>query len=66
VDGHDDRDARQAPAPDLSFHGIRQQRSRSRAQNLGKPISKASWLRELENVSVHHGVSTPHSGIDSV
>src|SRR5262249_28911541 len=30
---------------------------RPRAQNLGQRIGKSPWLRELENISVGHGVS---------
>src|SRR5262249_30250981 len=41
----------------LRLDGLRQQRSRAVAQNLGQRISKTSWLREFENVSVGHGVS---------
>src|SRR5260370_38857414 len=41
----------------LGRDGLRQQRSRAVAQNLGQRISKSSWLGELENVSVGHGVS---------
>src|SRR5260370_39267761 len=41
----------------LGLDGLRQQRSRAVAQNLGQGISKSSWLGELENVSVAHGVS---------
>jgi hypothetical protein len=41
----------------LGLDGLRQQRSRAVAQNLGQRISKSSWLAELENVSVGHGVS---------
>jgi hypothetical protein len=37
--------------------GLRQQRSRAVAQNLGQRIGKSSWLGELENVSVGHSVS---------
>jgi hypothetical protein len=37
--------------------GLRQQRSRAVAQNLGQRIGKSSWLGELQNVSVGHGVS---------
>jgi hypothetical protein len=43
--------------PGLGPDGLRQQRSRAVAQNLGQPISKSSWLGELENVSVGHVVS---------
>ena len=41
----------------LGLDGLRQQRSRAVAQNLGQRIGKSSWLGELENVSVGHGVS---------
>jgi hypothetical protein len=41
----------------LGLDGLRQQRSRAVAQNLGQRISKSSWLAELENVNVGHGVS---------
>src|SRR5262245_1163780 len=37
--------------------GLRQKRSRAVAQNLGQRIGKSPWLRELENISVGHGVS---------
>ncbi len=37
--------------------GLRQQRSRAVAQNLGQRVGKSSWLGELENVSLGHGVS---------
>ena len=33
----------------LRLDGLRQQRSRAVAQNLGQRISKTSWLREFEN-----------------
>src|SRR6516162_2900611 len=42
---------------DLGLHRLRQQRSRAVAQNLGQRVRKSSWLAELENVSVGHGVS---------
>jgi len=42
---------------DLGLDGLRQQRSRAVAQNLSQRIGKSSWLGELENVSVGHGVS---------
>jgi hypothetical protein len=53
---------------DLGLNGLPQQRSRADAQNLGQRIGKVSWLGELENVSLGHGVSllrwrsggTPH------
>jgi hypothetical protein len=44
-------------ARNLSLDGLRQKRSRAVAQNLGQRIGKSSWLRELENISVGHGVS---------
>src|ERR1700716_963182 len=37
--------------------GLRQQRSRAVAQNLGQRVGKSSWLGELENVTVGAGVS---------
>src|SRR6202035_408610 len=42
---------------DFGLNRLHQQRSRAVAQNLGQRISKSSWLRELENVSLGHGVS---------
>src|ERR671930_1667163 len=42
---------------DLGLDRLRQQRSCAVAQNLSQRISKTSWLGELENVSVGHGVS---------
>src|SRR5205807_7512012 len=42
---------------DLGLDGLRQQRSRAIAQHLSQRISKSSWLGELENVSLGHGVS---------
>src|SRR3981081_3497269 len=51
----------QASAAEQSRHfcldGLCQQRSRAVAQNLGQRIGKSSWLGELENVTVGHGVS---------
>ena len=41
----------------LGLDRLRQQRTRTVAQNLGQRIGKSSWLGELENVSVGHGVS---------
>jgi len=41
----------------LGFYGLGEQRSRTIAQNLRQSIGKCSWLDELENVSVGHGVS---------
>src|SRR4029077_538513 len=37
--------------------GLCQKGSRAVAQNLGQRIGKSSWLRELENISLSHGVS---------
>src|SRR5258706_3317573 len=44
-------------ARNLGLDRLRQKRSRAVAQNLGQRIGKSSWLRELENISVGHGVS---------
>src|SRR5947207_15576237 len=44
-------------ARNLGLDSLCQQRSRAVAQNLGQRIGKTSWLGELENVSVGHGVS---------
>src|SRR5207253_8048163 len=44
-------------ARNLSLDGLRQKRARAVAQNLGQRIGKSSWLRELENISLSHGVS---------
>src|SRR5262245_61325840 len=44
-------------ARNLGLDGLRQNRSRAVAQNLGQRIAKSSWLRELENISVGHDVS---------
>src|SRR5262245_57545652 len=44
-------------ARNLSLDGLRQKRSRAVAQNLGQRIGKSSWLRELENIGLGHGVS---------
>src|SRR5712692_9796992 len=41
----------------LGLDGLRQQRSRAVAQNLGQRVSESPWLGKLENVSVGHGVS---------
>src|SRR5215467_13603188 len=41
----------------LGLDRLRQQRSRAIAQYLGQRIDKSSWLRELENISLGHGVS---------
>jgi hypothetical protein len=42
---------------DLGFNRLRQQRSSAVAQHLGQWIGKSSWLAELENLSLGHGVS---------
>jgi hypothetical protein len=42
---------------DLGLDGLRQQRSGAIAQDIGQRISKSSWLGELQNVSLGHGVS---------
>src|SRR5581483_6851311 len=42
---------------DLSLHRLRQQPACAVAQHLGQRIGKSSWLGELENVSLGHGVS---------
>src|SRR5262249_45577390 len=44
-------------ARNLGLNRLRQKRSRAVAQNLGQRIGKSSWLRELENISLSHGVS---------
>src|SRR3984893_15096980 len=44
-------------ARSLGLDGLCQKGSRAVAQNLGQRIGKSSWLRELENVSLGHGVS---------
>src|SRR5438270_5175318 len=44
-------------ARNLGLDRLRQKRSRAVAKNLGQRIAKSSWLRELENISVGHGVS---------
>src|SRR6516225_2524891 len=44
-------------ARNLALDRLRQKRSRAIAQNLGQRISKSSWLRELENISLGHGGS---------
>src|SRR5262249_13132134 len=41
----------------LGLNRLRQKRSRAVAQNLGQRIGKSSWLPELENISLSHGVS---------
>src|SRR4029077_14106361 len=44
-------------ARNLGLDRLRQKRSRAVAPNLGQRIAKSPWLRELENISVGHGVS---------
>src|SRR5215472_14187431 len=41
----------------LRLDGLRQQRSRAVAQHLGQRIGECSWLGELANISLCHGVS---------
>ncbi len=41
----------------LRLDSVRQQRSGAGAQNFGQRVGKSSWLAELENVSIGHGVS---------
>src|ERR1700751_4945334 len=41
----------------LGLDGLRQQCSRTIAQHLGQRVRKSSWLGEMENVIVGHGVS---------
>src|SRR5579871_5016356 len=41
----------------FGLDSLRQQRSGAAAQNLGQRIGKSSWLAELENISLGHGVS---------
>ena len=41
----------------LRLDRLRQQRSRAVAQHLGQRIDECSWLGELENISIGHGVS---------
>jgi hypothetical protein len=42
---------------DLRFDGLRQQRTRPVAQNLGELVGEGSWLSQLDYVIVGHGVS---------
>src|SRR5262249_43498972 len=44
-------------ARNLGLNRLRQKRPRPVAQNLGQRIGKSSWLRELQNISLSHGVS---------
>src|SRR3954465_14724739 len=37
--------------------GLRQQRPCAATQHLGQRVNKSSWLSELENISLGHGVS---------
>src|SRR5882724_11869974 len=45
------------PGRNLGLDSMRQQCSRTVTQYLGQRICKSSWLGELENISVGHGVS---------
>ena len=44
-------------ARNLGLHGMRQQRSRAVAQNLGQWVRKRPWLRQLDDIILGHGVS---------
>src|SRR6516165_283464 len=44
-------------ARNLGLNRLRQKCPRPVAQNLGQRIGKSSWLRELQNISLSHGVS---------
>src|ERR1019366_4691994 len=44
-------------AGNLGLHGMRQQRSRAVAQNLGQWVRKCPWLRQLDDIILGHGVS---------
>jgi hypothetical protein len=41
----------------LGFDRLRKQRSSAVAQNFGERIGECSWLGELENITIGHGVS---------
>src|ERR1700730_16238886 len=41
----------------LGLHGMRQQRSRAVAQNFSQWIRKRSWLSQLDDIILGHGVS---------
>src|SRR6266566_7382467 len=41
----------------LGLHGLRQQRSRAVPQNLRQWVGKRSWLRQLDDIILGHGVS---------
>jgi hypothetical protein len=42
----------------LRFDSLRQQLSSPIAQHFGQPINKCSWLYELDDVILFHGVSS--------
>ena len=42
---------------DLRLDGLRQQRSRTLAQNLGQRVGEGSWLDQLDDIILGHGVS---------
>src|SRR5208282_746390 len=44
-------------ARNLGLHGMRQQRSRAIAQNLGQWVRKRPWLGQLDDIILGHGVS---------
>ncbi len=41
----------------LGFDGLHQQVSRSVAQHLCEQVDERPWLGQLENITIHHGVS---------
>src|SRR5690349_24984305 len=42
---------------DLGLDRLRQQGARSIAQHLGERVGKRPWLKQLDHVSIGHGVS---------
>jgi len=42
---------------DLGFHGLRKQRTRPVAQNIGELIVECSWLNQVGDAIVRHGIS---------
>ena len=49
---------------DLRFDGLRQQRTRPVALNLGERIGEGSWLGQLDHVIVGHGVRWRSGGVE--
>jgi hypothetical protein len=45
---------------DLRFNRLGQQRTRAAAQDLCERIGEDPWLRELDDVTLRHGVSLLH------